>query len=137
MLSLDDYIDKVTFMMKIFYTLLTMLAFSAFGGSETLLIQPGQGEVVLSIPANPSTGYIWKLKKYDEFHFNLVGQGFLKPGKGLVGQGGQAQFIFKIIKPFNDVQRVKFELVAPWDKEPVQTKTFLISVMEETITAAE
>lgn len=101
--------------------------------TKTLFVWPWQSQLVVSVKANPATGYDWLVKQYSWDRFNLVGQGFLKSENSeFLGAPGHYQFIFDILKPFNDTQQIILALKAPWEDHPIITKTFLVRVLETT-----
>lgn len=122
----------------VFLALFVLQAQAIQSTQSTLVIRPGQKELILSVFGNPATGYDWQVKEYEWAYFNLVGHGFLKiPGEGHIGTPGFAQFIFKIEKPFERVKLIKLELKGQDDGPPLETKTFRVMVMKEHLTIAE
>lgn len=106
--------------------------------TETMLVSPGQKEIVISIQANPTTGYLWTVSKYNDVYLDLVGKGFIKAKNSrLIGAPGHNQFIFKVLKPIKGTLRISLELKRPWEKVPVAKKTYMINLLSETINPAE
>ena len=47
------------------------------------------------LPANPTTGYQWRVVDYDRAHFNLVKSQYVGAQAPRMGQGGEMLFRFK------------------------------------------
>jgi inhibitor of cysteine peptidase len=57
--------------------------------------------LIVNLPANPSTGYRWEIVKYDEDLLTLNSRDYKQreAAPGLVGVGGTESFSFKALKP--------------------------------------
>ena len=121
-------------MKKLMLTLMSII-FAATGcaQSETVSVQKGQKEVVIKIPGNPTTGYQWQIKHYDEALFEVSASGYLPPNNKRIGAGGTYQFIFTILKPLSQKTKITFEYKRPWEKDAGSTKTYLVTPIEEKV----
>lgn len=83
--------------------------FLAFAGSPALA-----GEIILSLPANPSTGYYWVLDEAESTGLDLVrieDRGFGSPESNLIGAPAPALFTAICLAP--GPVRLVFDYVSP------------------------
>lgn len=106
----------------------------ASAGSQTITVMPGQTQLVIKLAGNPTTGYVWAAKAYDQSTFELTGNGYLPEKTDSVGAGGTYQFIFKILQPIQGQQKITLELKRPWEKKSVMTKTYLVTQIKTDVT---
>ena len=94
------------------------------------LIQPKAGEeFIISLFANPSTGYQWELsKELDKDLVELVGKEFTGKDPNLVGAGGAEEWKFKALKPGKTSICLKY--LRPCEKgiPPVKEETFEVEI---------
>jgi len=83
----------------------------------------------LTLPANPTTGYLWFLKKYDPNLIQPLKHVYVRQSKMRIGGGGSDKWRFKV-KPiaFSVPHKTTITLVykRPWEKTPVKVWTFEI-----------
>jgi inhibitor of cysteine peptidase len=95
----------------------------------TFTVQEGD-DVVLSLPANPSTGYSWVVTATDR-SFGYPEETF-EADSGATGSGGTSTFTWKTSGPFNLIgpHTVKLEYKRPWDttNPPEDTFTFTVDI---------
>lgn len=101
--------------------------------SETISIAKGQKEIVIKIPGNPTTGFQWQVKQYDENLFELKASGYLPPDNQRIGAGSVYQFVFTILKPLHQKTSITLEYKRPWEKKSGSVKTYLVTPVEEKI----
>ncbi len=117
--------------------ILFVLLFSiAFGQMQNFFLQPNffkkdevketvtvkEGEYIIHIPSNPSTGYLWSLEnestlKYNRHVTDVDYEGFLSGGPseiGIQGRPGRQRFHFKASKGPNE--ELIFSYRRPWDR---------------------
>ena len=77
----------------VFYTIIGQ-------ASEPLImnVDAKSSQFVVTLPANPTTGYQWKVSQYDKRHFQMLSSHFIAPKTRLIGAGGQMTFTFAPIK---------------------------------------
>ncbi len=63
--------------------------------NKAIFVTPTQPVVIITLPANPTTGYSWYLKKYPTDFIVSVGSYYQAPQSKLVGAGGTTMFTFK------------------------------------------
>lgn len=86
----------------------------------------------IQLSSNPSTGFSWKLVKYDDKLISLVDHKFIAPkNKKMLGAPGYETWTFKAIKAHyyvNQVGHVVLQYARPWSKEGATKTTFMIVV---------
>ena len=126
--------------MNIIKSLGIIVGFLIAGGAvaevEKIIVAPDQNEVVLNLTSNPSTGFSWQLKGYDEKLFVKVDHQFI-PGEaplGWVGVPGTEEWRF-VLNPKIRKERVgKSTRVVllyrrPWKGGEIgETKTYEIQL---------
>ena len=98
-----------------------LIAGSAVAEVEKIIVAPDQNEVVLNLTSNPSTGFSWQLKNYDEKLFAKVDHHFI-PGEaplGWVGVPGTEEWKFVLNPEIRKEQagkstRVVLQYLRPW-----------------------
>lgn len=88
----------------------------AFAENSNQVIQKN-GMITISLPANPTTGYQWQLKKYDKALLKLQEGHYQSTNSQLIGSGGQMIFKFKILSKQKLKTEVQLEYARPWEKE--------------------
>jgi predicted secreted protein len=61
-----------------------------------LIVNSCAPQFTVELKANASTGYSWKVVKYDETHFQFLRQDYVAPNTGLIGAVGTAALIFEL-----------------------------------------
>jgi inhibitor of cysteine peptidase len=98
---------------------------SADAGSSVAL-EVG-GELTISLPANPSTGYSWVVSSINPEVLTQVGDPEFSAESDLIGAGGTMTFQFKGTAAGQDSLRLNY--LRPWeDMEPLETYTVTINV---------
>jgi len=62
--------------------------------SKTIMLSQDKPNFILKLPANPTTGYSWFTKNYDDKILTLEKQVFVAPNSGMTGQGGYTYWYF-------------------------------------------
>ncbi len=83
------------------------------------------GEVVVELPGNPTTGYIWQVTSNDESILLPTGYAFV-PDSDAVGAGGMETFTFHVMAP--GVVDLTLANSRPWDNETPPAQTFAVTV---------
>ena len=83
------------------------------------------GEVVVELPGNPTTGYIWQVTSNDESILLPTGYAFV-PDSDAVGAGGMETFTFHVMAP--GVVDLTLANSRPWDSETPPAQTFAVTV---------
>lgn len=103
-------------------------ATQAGGNTMTMNVAAGSEPFKVTLLANPTTGYQWTVKKYDETLFTLVSSQYMAPKTALIGAGGQMVFTFAI-KPgvtLPQTSTLTFWYARPWAaKEGTEKKVVI------------
>lgn len=62
---------------------------------KPILVKSDQKTFTITLAANPTTGYLWFLKKYDHELIKPVGYRYIAPKTQIPGKGGTAVWTFK------------------------------------------
>tara|TARA_Y100000588_G_C14118054_1_gene866080 strand:+ start:627 stop:1109 length:483 start_codon:yes stop_codon:yes gene_type:complete len=86
--------------LNILFGIIILLIFNiASANTMTLDVDVNQSEFELHLPANPTTGYTWKVLSFDKTLLALEKEVFVSDEKThKVGAGGTRIYIFKLIK---------------------------------------
>lgn len=86
------------------------------------------GEVfTVTLPANPTTGYVWELQSVDTAVLATSSQVLYTPKEGgALGGGGTAAFTFRAIAPGRAT--VQMNYARPWEKGAAPARTFVLGV---------
>lgn len=95
--------------------------------TKSIVVEQSNPTFSITLKSNPSTGYSWSLKSYDEKLISLVSHKFYPPtNKRLVGAPGYEEWIFKVNpSSFTASQTTKATNIAlvyirPWEKQATQ-----------------
>lgn len=93
-------------------------------------LEPGDLYTV-SLPANPTTGYQWRIQQGKVprcLEFVRKEYKADKAAEGIVGVGGQSTFVFQAIEKGKG--HITFEYIRTWEegKAPIQEKTYWVEV---------
>ena len=117
-------------MKKILISLLVSFM-TAANAADTMVINvdANQSKFQVILPANPTTGYQWTIKKYDSSILKLVASKYLGPQSKLMGAGGQMQFTFQLIPGKTSPSRTEMLLkyAQPWEPEKGLMKSVSIN----------
>ncbi len=83
------------------------------------------GEVVVALPGNPTTGYIWQVTANDESILRPTGYAFV-PDSDAEGAGGVETFSFHVMAP--GFVELALANSRPWDTETPPDQTFTATV---------
>ncbi len=63
--------------------------------NQTITITKKSPEFIIQLKANPTTGYTWITKKYDQQLLILVNYHYIPPSLQMPGAGGNAEWYFR------------------------------------------
>lgn len=92
---------------------------------EQTLEVKNEEEFVITLEANPTTGYDWEAA-FDENYLELLEKKYLPPETTLVGAGGQDKFRFKALE--SGETEIVFSYERPWEKESIKQQIYKISI---------
>ena len=85
------------------------------------------GELTVSLPANPTTGYIWSVISVDQTLLTQIGEAEFTPDSGLVGAGGTLTLRFAA-SAAGDTE-LELGYLRPWeDAEPIDSYRVTVQV---------
>ncbi len=86
--------------------------------SQSITITPNSPEFKIQLKANPTTGYTWNTKKYDQNLLTLVNYRYLSPHIQMPGAGGISEWDFKAKAAFfvkSQSTEINLLYARPWD----------------------
>lgn len=99
---------------------------------EKIVVSQKQPTFTITLQSNPTTGFSWKLGKYDSKLVSFVSQQHVTPkNKKLMGAPGYDVWTFKAIKAtyrVNQVGHITLIYARPWTKDGATKATFMIMV---------
>jgi inhibitor of cysteine peptidase len=107
-------------------TLAILLLFCSFfaDANQIIKVTPQGPRFVVSLKANPTTGYQWVLLSYDTKRFRLLDSKYQAPNRRLMGAGGQMNFRFALLKDrhYPHSTQMIFRYARSWEPqtEPMQ-----------------
>jgi inhibitor of cysteine peptidase len=92
--------------------------------TKSIVVKKSNPTFSITLKSNPTTGYSWSLKSYDEKLISLINHKFYPPtNKTLAGAPGYEKWIFKVTpSSFTASQTTNMALVyiRPWEKQANQ-----------------
>ncbi len=83
---------------------------------------------IVTLPANPTTGFQWSVVKYDKELLTLNGSQFKAPNTKLIGAGGTMLFTFSLNKGKTVPVRtgMQFRYARSWEPNTATTKNVTV-----------
>lgn len=86
-------------MKKILGGLILIFSMMTYANDEmSLNVKADAPNFVVTLPANPTTGFQWSVEKFDKNLLILSDTNFERPKNNLIGAGGQMHFTFTVQK---------------------------------------
>lgn len=87
---------------------------------------------VVSLAANPTTGYQWSVVKFDKNLLTLSNSIYEKPQTNLIGAGGKMLFIFNLNKgkTYPAYTKMVFKYARSWEPDSGTIKKVTINFVE-------
>ena len=87
---------------------------------------------VISLPANPTTGFQWAVDQYDKNILTLSSSVYQKPQTNLVGAGGQMQFTFTLQKgkALPEHTHLQFKYARAWEPKTATVKKVQVNFLK-------
>lgn len=94
----------------------------------TITVDPNSPQFVVTLPANPTTGYRWSVTKYDTVNLQMVSSRFIAPQTKRVGAGGNMTFIFAPAKgkAYPQSTQMVFTYARPWESTSGTVKNVVV-----------
>lgn len=109
--------------------------------SKTIMVTKDKPSFIIKLPANPTTGYSWFTKSYDDRLLNLEKQVYVAPKSSMTGQGGYTYWYFTATdKAFQGAFVSQIQLIygRPWElNDPKADNRGAVFVVTTTSTASE
>jgi inhibitor of cysteine peptidase len=107
-------------MKKILVGVLFALSMTSCAGADedlSINVDPKQSNFTVSLAANPTTGYQWKVVQMDQDLLSLSSSQYQRPQSKLIGAGGTMVFTFALNKGKNIPEQTKitFKYARPWE----------------------
>lgn len=83
-------------------------------GQKIIMVSPDRPRFVIKLKSNPSTGYTWKIREYDQSMITLKDREAIGPGG--IGAPEDEYWEFKVRRhalQFPNTTRIKFEYLSP------------------------
>lgn len=120
--------------MKLLTSLILMMVVPLAQANEpiSMNVSKDQHSFVVTLAANPTTGYQWSVIQFDKQLLKLNSSAYQNPSTQLIGAGGSMLFTFKIKKTsYPDSTKLKFKYARPWEKEGTGTiQTVIVHFVE-------
>ncbi len=83
-----------------------------------------ESNFIVSLPANPTTGFQWTLKQYDKKLFHLLKEDYVASKPKLIGSGGVTRYVFELYegKHYPKSTMMTFQYARSWDKRSASIK---------------
>jgi inhibitor of cysteine peptidase len=96
---------------------------------KPIILSSNAKQVTINMVSNPTTGYSWYLKDYDERLFIPFSHTYFSPTAKKIGKAGAESFVFNVQRKASKVKRLSqltFIYLRPWNGDIAQTVTFTI-----------
>lgn len=95
----------------------------------TLNVANNETSFVVTLAANPTTGYQWSVDQYDKDLLTLTSSQYQRPKTNLIGAGGEMTFTFSLNKgkTYPKSSKMVFSYARSWEKEPVKIQTVVVN----------
>lgn len=126
-------------MKRIYIDFLVLLALFLVGGCISKEIKLGSGDngrqielnkgqtLVVSLEANPTTGYTWEVSELDTHILSQIGETEFKPESDLLGAGGMQ--ILRFESANSGQTPLKLVYHRPWEKDVEPLQNYSIQVV--------
>lgn len=114
----------------IVFVILISFLMTGCEAKEQITINAKQENFTITLPANPTTGFLWSVVDYDKEIFELIKQQYIRSKEGLVGAGGNSLFTFKLKKQssYPSSSIIKFKYSRSWEPKSAIDKEIKIII---------
>lgn len=117
-------------MKSLLFIFLLIFSFITYA-EDTLSINVDEHKPVFTVqlPANPTTGYQWKVKSYDKNLFRLIRQNYVIPRTKRIGAGSLMRYIFMRNpgKDYPNSTTMVFTYARAWEPNNGVDKTVIVN----------
>lgn len=64
--------------------------------TQTIVVNAANPTFIIQLKANPTTGYSWSTKSYDNHLLTLINYQYIAPATNLIGAGGESVWTFQV-----------------------------------------
>ncbi|AOW57460.1 TPA: protease inhibitor I42 family protein [Legionella pneumophila] len=117
-------------MKKLFSGLLMGFSALAYANNEVVInVSSKNPSFVVSLAANPTTGYQWSVVEFDKNLLTLSNSIYEKPKSNLIGAGGKMLFTFNLNKgkTYPAQTKMVFKYARSWEPESGTIKNVTIN----------
>ncbi|WED44044.1 protease inhibitor I42 family protein [Legionella cardiaca] len=109
-----------------------LVAFAALthaADTMSVNVDTSQTQFVVTLPANPTTGYQWTVENYDKALLKLLSSKYVAPQTKLIGAGGKTLFTFQLLegKTYPKSTILLFKYARPWEPDTGTTKQVTVN----------
>ncbi|KTD23394.1 secreted protein [Legionella lansingensis] len=99
-----------------------LLAFTTLtqaANSMSINVDTSATQFLVTLPANPTTGYQWTVEDYDKSFLKLLSSRYAAPQTKLMGAGGEMSFTFQLIsgRSYPKNTTLVFKYARPWEPQ--------------------
>ena len=118
------------------YAILIGLLFSTIlfaADTQILKVDANQPQFTVTLAANPTTGFQWRVLSYDKTKLCLIKSEYVASKPQRMGSGGNMKFTFKLMKRdhYPVSSRIRFQYARSWDLEQGKFKDVVVQVNKE------
>lgn len=111
------------------------LVFSMMGYADntmTMNVNVNEPSFVITLPANPTTGFQWSVVRFDKDLLTLRSSSYEKPKTNLIGAGGQMNFIFGLQKKksYPDNTLIVLKYARSWEPNTATLKSVQVNFIK-------
>lgn len=112
------------------FLILALFLITGCAAKDKITINTKQENFTITLPANPTTGFLWSVVDYDKEIFDLTNQQYITSKVGLVGAGGNSLFTFKLKKllSYPSSSIIKFKYSRSWEPKSAMNKEIKIII---------
>lgn len=110
----------------------SIIANAGTGDDLTINVNSSQSSFVVQLAANPTTGYQWKVVKFDKGLLSLISSHYQKPQTNLMGAGGQMLFTFTLNKgkSYPTKTNMVFKYARSWEPDSSTLKNVTVNFVK-------
>nr|WP_226905636.1 protease inhibitor I42 family protein [Legionella antarctica] len=111
---------------------LSIIVNAGVGDDVTLDVDASQSSFVVQLAANPTTGFQWKVVKFDKKLFSLLSSHYKKPQTNLIGAGGEMFFTFTLNKgkSYPAKTNIVFKYARSWEADNSTVKNVTVNFVK-------
>lgn len=94
----------------------------------SLNVNSNETSFIVTLDANPTTGYQWSVVQFDKKLLTLTKSQFLRPKTNLIGAGGQMQYTFTLNKgkTYSSKTKMVFKYSRSWEPQSATVQNVIV-----------